>query len=438
MVVELFDKKSLQVEALETNKQRVRFSIGPERFREGIVHAYNKTRSRFNISGFRKGKAPRKIIEMQYGKEIFYSDAVDYLLDNAYESIIDESGLDVVGRPEAEVESISAEGGVVITIDAYTKPKAKVCNYKGITFNEIDITVTDEEIEERIEQTRDKNSRLVSVSDSPAEIDDVVTIDYKGSIGGIPFDGGTSENYDLTLGSNTFIEGFENQLVGSLIQEEREVYVTFPNDYHDPALSGKQAVFKCSIKDIRRRELPELNDDFAQDVSEFDTFFEYRDSVTAEIEKDKLEDAKRNRENQVMDKLVAETEVDIPQVMIEQQMDQFVEDFKTRIESSGTPFNFYLQYSGQTPTDVRESTRLQSTNQVTARLALEAIAEAEVFTVTDEEINIEVMRIAELYKMQPDALRSVFGDKGIKQLEIDLKVQKAADLVLGSAVQVPV
>jgi len=434
MNAELFDKSSLKTEELEKNRQRVKFTIGPERFAEGVTHAYSKTKSRFNISGFRKGKAPKQIIEMQYGKEIFYPDAVDFLLDEAYELVIDASGLEVVGRPEADVESVSAEDGVVYTIDVYTRPKAKVGKYKGLTYEEADVTPTDEEIDERIEQVRERNARLVSISDRPAEIEDIVTLDYEGTIDGVPFDGGTAENFELTLGSNTFIEGFENQLVGADIDEERDINVTFPTEYHALDLAGKPAVFKCVIKDIRHKELPELNDDFAQDVSEFDTFAEYRDSVAAEITVEKSEAANREKDNQVMEKLIAITKVEIPPVMIEQQMDQFAQDFKTRVESGGMQFNFYLQYSGQTAEQVRESTREPATSQVMARLALEAVAEKENFKVTDEEMDAEVERIAELYKMPAEGLKSVFGEKGLKQLAVDLKVQKAADLVLESAV----
>ena len=434
MSAELFDKKSLQIETLETNKQKITFAVSPERFKEGVVHSYNKTKSRFNIPGFRKGKAPRQIIEMQYGKEIFFPDAVDYLLDEAYESVINESGLDIVGRAEADIESISAEDGVVFIIEAYTRPFAEVGDYKKLTYNEVDITPTDDEINERIEQTREKNGRLVSISGRPAEIGDIVTIDYEGSIDGIPFEGGSNEDYDLTLGSSTFIEGFENQLVGAAIDDELEVFVTFPSDYDATELAGRPAVFKCLIKDIRSKELPPLNDDFAQDVSEFDTFDEYYDSVAAEIQEEKSEAAKRERDNQIMEKLIAETKVEIPPVMIEQQMDQFAEDFKTRIESSGMPFNYYLEYSGQTAKDVREGTREPATEHVTARLALEAIAEKENISVTDEDLEAELERIAELYKMKPEALKSTFGGKGLKQLESDLKVQKAADFVLESAI----
>lgn len=434
MSADLFDKKSLQTEELETNKQKIKFVVGPERFSEGITHAYNKTKSRFNIPGFRKGKVPKQIIEMQYGKEVFYPDAVDYLLDQAYESVIDESGLEVVGRPEADIESVSAEDGVVFTVEVYTRPKAEVIQYKKLTYNETDTTPADSEIDERIEQAREKNARLVSISDRPAEIDDNVTLDYEGTIDGVPFEGGASEDFGLTLGSNTFIEGFENQLVGASIGEELDVNVVFPDEYHAPELAGKPAVFKCLIKDIRRQERPELNDDFAQDVSEFDTFNEYRDSVAAEIKEEKVEAAKREKDNQVMDQLITETKVEIPPVMIEQQMEQLAEDFKTRLESSGMPFNIYLQYSGQTAEEVLEGTREPATSQLTMRLALEAIALKEELTITDDELDVEIERISEMYKMKPEALRAAFGEKGLKQLALDLKVQKAADLVLEFAV----
>ncbi|MCL2699458.1 MAG: trigger factor, partial [Defluviitaleaceae bacterium] len=283
MSAELFDKLSLKTEELEANKKKITFAVSPERLREGVVHAYNKTKSKFNIPGFRKGKAPRQIIEMQYGKEIFYPDAVDHLLDEAYEAVMEEAGIDVAGRPEADVESMSVEEGVVFIIEVYTRPKAKVGKYKKLTYTEPDLSATDEEIDERITQARERNSRLVSAPDHVAAIDDVVTLDYEGSIDGVPFDGGKGENFDLTLGSNTFIAGFEDQLVGAVIDEERDVNVSFPEEYHAPELAGKPAVFKCVIKDIRRKELPELNDDFAQDVSEFDTFAEYRESVVKEV-----------------------------------------------------------------------------------------------------------------------------------------------------------
>ena len=434
MGAELFDKKSLQTEEIDTNRQRVKFVIGPERFREGVVYAYNKTRSRFNIPGFRKGKAPRQIIEMQYGKEIFYHDAVEYLLDAAFESVIDESGLDVVGTPEADVDDISTKDGVAFTIYLYTRPIAKVSKYKGLAYNEIAVTVTDAEVDERIEQTRDRNSRLVSLSDHPAEIDDIVTLDYQGSMNGVMISGGTSESYDLTLGSGTFIEEFENQLIGARIGEERDVYVTFPDDYHVSEIAGKPAVFKCVIKYIRRKELPELNDDFAQDVSEFDTFAEYRDSVAAEIKREKSEAAKRDKENRLIEMLIKETDVEIPPVMIEQEMDQLADDIKTHIESSGMSFDYYLQYSGQTDAQVREKTREAAIDNVKARLALETIALKEQLTVSDEELDAEIIRISEIYKMQPNDLRSVFGEKGLERLAADLKVQKAADLVVETAV----
>ncbi len=425
----------MQVDNLEKNKVKLTFEVDAERFEEGMKHSYNKNKGRINISGFRKGKAPRKLIEIQYGKEIFYDDAIDYVLDDAYKGAISESNLDVVSKPSIDVVEVSAEKGVVFTAEVYIKPEVKVNDYKGVTYKKIDSNVTEEEIQKEIEATREKNSRLVTITDRNVEDGDIVTIDFKGYLGDEPFEGGEGKDYELKIGSHSFIDTFEQQLIGKAVGDDVIVNVTFPEEYHEENLKGKPAKFEVEIKDIKVKELPEVNDEFAQDVSEFDTLEEYKQNIKNTLEEVKKADALREKENEVMKKIIENSEMDVPQVMIDQVVDQQVGQFLSRIKQQGIPVDMYLQFAGQTMETLREAHVEGAELQVKGRLALEAIAELENLQATEDEVNEEIERIANMYAMDVDTFKGFTRDSDLRDIGKDIIVRKALKIVTDSAIE---
>lgn len=423
------------VENIDVNKMKITFSVDAGKFEEGMNYSYNKNKKRINVQGFRQGKAPRRIIEVQYGKEIFYDDAINYVLPEAYEKAAKESNLDIVSKPDIDVKEISDTDGVTFTAEVYIKPEVKIENYKGVKCKKVEVSVSDEQIQSEIDKAREKNSRMVQVADRAIQEKDLAVIDFKGFIDGIPFEGGEGKDYELQIGSHTFIDNFEEQLIGKNIGDDVEVNVTFPEEYGKKELAGKPAQFKVEIKDIKFKELPELNDDFVQDVSEFNTVDEYKNDISAKLLEVKKKEAENTKQEEVLGKLIDLAEMNVPQAMIEMEIDNKINDFKNNITRQGLSIDMYLQYMGQSMENMREAYRIVSEKQVKGRLVLEAIAEKENFPITEEEVDAEVKRIAQAYGMEEEKLKSVIKDEERKNLENDLKVQKALSLVMDNAVE---
>ncbi len=423
------------VENIDVNKVKITFSVSADRFEEGMKYSYNKNKNRINVQGFRKGKAPRKIIEIQYGKAIFYDDAFNFVLPEAYDAAVKEHNLDVVSRPEIDVDEISDTEGVTFTAEVYLKPEVKIDDYRGLPYTKEEVKVDDEDVNSQIDAVRTKNARILSVSDRPIQNGDIAVIDFEGFSDGVAFEGGKGEDYELEIGSHSFIDNFEEQLIGKNIGDDVEVNVTFPEEYHQKTLAGKPALFKVEIKDIKFRELPELDDDFAQDVSEFDTLDEYKKDIMAKLLVRKQKEADDKKQEELLDTLVKKAEMDVPQVMIENEIDNKIREFEAGISRQGLSLEAYLQYMGQSIENMREAYRIVSERQVKSRLVLEAIAEKENFEISDEEIDEEIKRVASAYGMEADKLKKSMRDSDREALSKDLKVQKALKLVVDSAVE---
>ena len=422
--------KLLNITDAEKNQKVIEFSVDKATFDAAVDKVYKKNVAKLNIPGFRRGKAPKSIIEKMYGKGFFYEDAINEILPEAYASALEESGLDVVSHPEIDIKTID-ENGVVVTAAVYVKPEVKLGEYKGMEATRADVTVTDEAVDAEIKKALEGQARETEVTDRACEMGDEVVFDFDGYVDGVAFAGGKSENYELKLGSGAFIPGFEEQIVGKNIGENFDVNVTFPTDYHAEELAGKEAVFKCLVHTIKVRELPEFDDEFVKDVSEFDTVDEYRADVTAKLqaEADKAEDA--NVDAQLMDKLVEMMEADIPEVMFTNEVENMVRDYETRLRYQGLDMEMFLKYTGQTADDMKAQFRPQAEKQVKTRLALEAVAAAEAFEATAEEIEAEYAKIAEAYNIKVEDVRAQIDDAAIAA---DLVVGKAAQLIRDTAV----
>lgn len=422
--------KLLNITDAEKNQKVIEFSVDKATFDAAVDKAYKKNVAKLNVPGFRRGKAPKSMIEKMYGKGFFYEEAINDILPVAYEAALAESKLDVVSQPEIDIKTID-ENGVVITALVYVKPEVKVGEYKGIAAVREEVKVAEEAIDAEINKALEGQARETEVTDRAAAMGDEVVFDFDGYVDGVAFDGGKSENYELKLGSGAFIPGFEDQIVGKAIGENFDVNVTFPADYHAENLAGKEAVFKCLIHAIKVRELPELDDEFVKDVSEFDTVAEYRADIAAKLqaEADKAEDAKVDA--QVMDKLVETLEADIPEVMFETELDAMVRDYETRLRYQGLDLDMFMKYTGQTIETMKEQFRPQAEKQVKTRLALEAVAKAENFEATAEEIEAEYAKIAEAYSIGVDKVRESIAADAIAA---DIVVGKAAQLIRDTAV----
>ncbi len=423
-------------ETVETNKVKITFEISPEKFEEGIQEAYKRNRGKINIPGFRKGKAPRKIIEMNFGKEIFYEDAVNIVLPDAYDSAVKELNLDTVSRPEIDIEEISAENGVVLTAEVFVKPEVSIEaeDYKGVRYEIAEAVIEDSEIEAEINKVREQNARIVPVTDRPVQDGDIVTLDFEGFVDGVAFEGGKGENYELTIGSKTFIDTFEEQLTGLNIGEEKDVNVKFPEEYGKEELNGKPALFKVKINGIKFKELPEVDDDLAQDVSEFDTLDEYKNSIKEKLLSAKEEEIKNKKENDIVKAVTEKAKMDVPPVMIENQIENMVNDFANQLRMQGLPLETYLQYVGQDMDSLREAYRANAENQVKSRLVLEAIANKEGFPVTEEDIDAELNKLAENYQMEKERLENILRPEDKEGLKKDIAVRKALDYIVENAV----
>lgn len=421
--------KLLNVKDIATNQKEIEFSIDRAAFDAEVNNVFKKNASKFNVPGFRRGKAPKAFIEKMYGEGVFYEDALNNLLPKEYEAVLAETKLDTVSRPEIDVKSLD-ENGVVITAKVYVRPQLTVTEYKGLKATRKAVSIEDEAVDAEIEKVRERNARVLEISDRPAKNGDEVVFDFDGYVDGKPFDGGKAEKYSLKLGSGQFIPGFEEQIEGKSIGEEFDVNVTFPNEYHASELAAKPAVFKCKLHEIKESQLPELDDEFAKDVSEFDTFAEYKASIKAKMEESANKAADAEVDEQLMNELIAKTEGEIPEVMFENEIDAAIRDYEMRLRYSGLDLNTFLSYTGKNMEQLREDFRPQAEKQVRSRLALEAIARAENLEATEEDIATEFAKIAEAYGIDVEKAKESIPAESIKE---DVLVGKAALLVRDNA-----
>ena len=424
---------SLQVEKLEKNMAKLTIEVGADELDKAIESAYQKQKGKISIPGCRKGKVPRQVVEKMYGKEVFYEDAANILIPDAYEKALDECEEDIVSSPKIDVTQIEAGKPFIFTAEVALKPEVKLGKYKGVKVEKADVVVTDEEVDEVIEKERENNARNITVEDRAVKDGDMTVIDFEGFVDGEAFDGGKGENYPLTIGSGAFIPGFEEQLVGSEIGKEVEVNVTFPEDYHAENLKGKAAVFKCTVKEIKEKELPELDDEFASEVSEFETLTEYKEDVKKNLEEKKMKEAKENKEREAVEAVVDLSEMDIPEAMVETQQRQMVDEFAQRITMQGLSMEQYFQFTGTSYQQMLENVKPQAEKRIQSRLVLEAIAEAEKIEVTDEDFEKEIETMAEVYQMDAAKVKEMLGEKEMKNIRQDLAVKKAAEFVVENA-----
>ena len=416
---------SLQVEKLEKNMAKLTIE----------VPAYMKQKNKISLPGFRKGKVPRQMIEKMYGAEIFYDDAANELIPKAYAEAYDEAELDIVSRPQINVVQIEKGKPFIFTADVATKPEVTLGEYKGLEIEKVSTRVTQKEVDAKIQEEAEKNARTITVTDRPVQDGDEVILDFEGFVDGVAFEGGKGENYPLTIGSGSFIPGFEEQLVGAEAEKEMEVKVTFPEDYHAEDLKGKEAVFKCTIHEIKAKELPEIDDEFAAEVSEFDTLEEYKADIKAKIKDQKASEGKRKQEDQAVDAVVKNAQYEIPQPMIETQVMQMADDFAQRIQSQGISLEQYFQFTGMTADKMMDELRPQAIKRIETRLVLEAIAKAENIEISDEKLDEELAKMAESYKMEVDKLKEFMDENEKKQMKEDMAVQEAITFLIENAVE---
>ena len=425
---------SLQVEKLEKNMAKLTIEVSAEELEKALQNAYLKQRKNISVPGFRKGKVPRQMIEKMYGPEIFYNDAADALLPEAYAKAYDEAGLDIVSQPEIDIVQMEKGKTFIFTATVATKPEVTLGEYKGLTFDKVEVEVTEEEVAAKLEEEQKKNARTVSV-ERAVENGDEVVLDFEGFVDGVAFEGGKGENYPLTIGSGSFIPGFEEQLIGAEAEKEVEVNVTFPEEYHSADLAGKAATFKCTVHEIKVKELPELDDDFAAEVSEFDTLDEYKADIKAKLAERKEKEAKLAKEDQVVEKAVANATMEIPEAMLKTQQNQMVQEFAQRIQAQGLSMEQYFQFTGLTAEKMMEEVKPQAEKRIQTRLVLEAIVKAENIEITDEKFNEEVAKMAEMYKMEADKLIELMGEGEKEQMKADMAVQEAVTFLLENAVE---
>ena len=426
---------SLQVEKLEKNMAKLTIEVSAEELEKAIEGAYQKNKNKMSIPGFRKGKVPRKMIENMYGKEVFYEDAANALIPDAYEKALEECSEEIVSSPKIEVVTIEAGAPFVFTVEVALKPEVKLGKYKGVKVDKIDVSVTEEEIVAEINKEREAISRTITVEDRPVKDGDETVIDFEGFVDGVAFEGGKGENYPLTIGSGTFIPGFEEKLIGAQIGQEVEVDVTFPEDYHAQELKGKAAIFKCTVKEIKEKELPALDDEFASEVSEFDTLSEYREDVKKKLEEKKEKDAKNEKEDAVIGAIIEDSVMEIPDAMIETQQRQMLDEFAQRIQMQGLSMEQYMQFTGLNPQAMLEQVKPQALKRIQSRLVLEAVVAAENITASDEDYQKETERMAEVYQMEIDKVKEMLeeNESAKKQLMQDLAITKAVEFVTENA-----
>ena len=424
---------SLQVEKLEKNMAKLTIEVSAEDLEKAMQNAYQKAKGRITLPGFRKGKAPRKMIEQMYGKGIFLEDAANALIPEHYSKAVEECDLEIVSQPQIDVTQAEPGKAFIFTAEVAVKPEVTLGEYKGVEVPKTDVEVTDEDVEAELKKEQEKNSRTVTVEDRGAENGDIVTIDFEGFVDGEAFEGGKGTDNPLTLGSGSFIPGFEDQLIGAKAEDHVEVKVTFPEEYQAKELAGKEAVFQCDVKKIEAKELPELDDDFAKDVSEFDTLAEYKENVKKELTEKKEAEAKTAKENAVIDKVIENAQMEIPEAMIDTQCRQMMDDFGRRMQSQGLSMEQYFQFTGQSMDKMMEDMKPQALKRIQTRLVLEKVVETENIEASEDEINEEISKMAEMYKMEADKVRELLGEQGLGQMKEDLAVQKAVTMLADAA-----
>lgn len=426
---------SLQVEKLEKNMAKLTIEVPASELEKALQSAYMKQKNKISLPGFRKGKVPRQMIEKMYGAEIFYDDAANALIPKAYADAYDECELDIVSRPEIDVVQIEKEKDFIFTATVATKPEVTLGEYKGLEVDKVSTRVTQKEVDAKIQEEAEKNARTITVEDRAVQDGDEVVLDFEGFVDGVAFEGGKGENYPLTIGSGSFIPGFEEQLVGAETEKEVEVKVTFPEDYHAEDLKGKEAVFKCTVHEIKAKELPEIDDEFAAEVSEFDTLEEYKADVKTKIKEQKAAEGKAKQEDQVVEQAVKNATYELPEAMVETQAEQMANDFAQRMQSQGLTMEQYFQFTGTTAEQMMEDLKPQAVKRIETRLVLEAIAKAENIEISDEKLDEEIGKMAEAYKMEADKLKEFMGENEKKQMKEDMAVQEAITFLVENAVE---
>ena len=426
---------SLQVEKLEKNMAKLTVEVAAEEVEAALQNAYLKNRKQISVPGFRKGKVPRQMIEKMYGPEVFYDDAANALIQKAYPQAADECELEIVSRPAVDIVQLEKGKSFIFTAEVAVKPEVTLGQYKGIEVEKADTSATDEEVNAELDKEREANSRTISVEDRAVQDGDMTVIDFEGFVDGEAFEGGKGTDYPLTIGSGAFIPGFEEKLVGAEIGKEVEVNVTFPEEYHAKELAGKPAVFKCTVKEIKVKELPELDDDFAQDVSDFDTLEEYKADVRKKVEEKKAAEAKAKKEDAVIEKIIEGATMEVPDAMVETQAERMVDEFAQRLQMQGLSMDQYLQFTGGNVQAMVEQSKPQALKRIQSRLVLEAVAAAENLTASDEELDAELGRMAEQYKMETEKLKEMFTEEDLKGVREDLAIQKAVELITDAAVE---
>ena len=424
---------SVQVERLEKNMAKLTIEVSAEQFKDAMKKAFNKNKNRFNVPGFRRGKAPMSMIEKMYGEGVFYEDAADEAINATCMEAMNESGLDIVSRPEVTVEQIGKDKPFIYSALVAVKPEVTLGEYKGVEVQKADAEVTDADVEAELKRVQDQNARLVTVEDRPVADGDQTVIDFEGYVDGETFDGGSAEDFQLTIGSHAFIDTFEEQLIGKNIGEECEVNVTFPTEYHAKELAGKPAMFKVTVKEIKVKELPELDDEFANEVSEFETLDEYKEDIKAKLSERKQKAAASENENRVVDKVVENASMEIPDRMLDGQIDNMVQEMARNMESQGLSMDLYLKYTGMTSEQIREQMRPQAEKRIKTRLTLEAVVKAENIQVSDERLDEEIKKLADNYKMEADKLKEYMTDRDKDQMKEDIAVQEAVDFLVAEA-----
>ena len=423
---------SVKVENTENkNEVKLTFNIEAEKFEEAMKKVYVKTAKYFNIPGFRKGKAPMQLVERQYGSAIFYEDAFNELVPDIYDEAIKENKIEAVSRPNIDIVQMEKGKELIFTATVETKPEVELGKYKGIEIKKIEYNTTDKDIEHELGHMAERNSRLVSIEDRPVEKGDITTIDFVGSIDGVEFEGGKAENHELEIGSNTFIPGFEDQIIGMKIDEEKDIKVKFPEDYFSKDLAGKDAIFKVTLHEIKKKESPKIDDEFAKDVSEFDTLDELKNSIKEKLDTENTEKAKYETEEEAIKVVCDNTKLDIPNGMIELEIDNMVKDMENRLSYQGLNLNQYLQIMGKTETEIRDSFKEQAEKNIKSRLVLEAIVKAEKIEVTPEEVSDKIKEMAKQYGRKEDEL---LANEQLKEyIEGNLKTEKAIDFIVKNA-----
>ncbi len=426
---------NLQVEKLEKNMAKLTIEVSADELEKALQNAYMRQKNKINMPGFRKGKVPRQMIEKMYGPEIFYDDAANSLIPKAYSEAYDECELEIVSQPEINVEQIEKGKPFIFTAQVATKPEVTLGEYKGLEVDKVSTRVTQKEIDAKIQEEAEKNARTITVEDRPVQDKDEIILDFEGFVDGEAFEGGKGENYPLTIGSGSFIPGFEEQLIGAEPEKEIEVKVTFPEDYHAEDLKGKDAVFKCTIHEIKAKEIPEIDDEFAAEVSEFDTLDEYKADVKAKIKEQKAADGKRKKEDQAVEKAIANATMEIPDAMVDTQARQMMDEFAQRIQAQGLTMDQYFRFTGMDREKMMEEMKPQALKRIETRLVLEAVAKAENIEISDEKLDEELAKMAEAYKMEVDKLKEFMGDAEKKQMKEDMAVQEAVTFLAENAVE---